>query len=338
MTVLARSEEQLLAVDDLRVGIPIDRQMAPVVDGVSFTVDQGEVVGIVGESGSGKTMLALSLIRLLRRPARVIDGRVLFMGRDLLALPEGEMRHVRGNQMGFIFQDPSASLNPVMTIGRQIGEAIEAHDSVGRAAAARRAVDLLHAVRIPEAETRAAAYPHQYSGGMKQRVGIAMGTANRPRLVIADEPTTALDVTVQAQVIELLSTMNRDTGTAIIFISHNIALVSQFCSRVLVMYAGRIVEQGPTRQVFEKPAHPYTAALLKAVPRIDMRIEQGLTAIEGRPPDLAARPSGCAFHPRCGAARDVCARLQPPVSDLDHLHSVRCWLAPGIDLPAPAGN
>ncbi|MGE6744249.1 ABC transporter ATP-binding protein, partial [Allorhizobium pseudoryzae] len=288
---------------------------------------RGEVIGIVGESGCGKTMLALSLIRLLRHPARIDGGRIVFSGRDLLTLPESEMRKVRGNEIGFIFQDPSASLNPVMTVGRQIGEAIEAHNAVTRGEANRRAVDMLRSVRIPEAAARAGSYPHQYSGGMRQRVGIAIGTANRPQLIVADEPTTALDVTVQAQIIQLLATMNRDTGTAIIFISHNIALVSQFCSRVLVMYAGRIIEQGPTAEVFERPAHPYTAALLKAVPRVDMRLEDGLATIEGRPPDLARKPDGCAFQPRCPARMDICCEKAPPQFALDAGRTTRCWLA-----------
>ena len=325
--MLDRSDaDTLLDVIDLRVNIPTARGIVEAVDGVSFNVRRGEVIGIVGESGCGKTMLALSLIRLLRYPSRIVGGQIAFAGRDLLSLHESEMRKVRGNEIGFIFQDPSASLNPVMQVGRQIGEAIEAHSFVSRREASRRSVDMLRAVRIPEAERRARDYPHQYSGGMRQRVGIAMGTANRPQLVIADEPTTALDVTVQAQIVQLLATMNRETGTAIIFISHNIALVSQFCSRVLVMYAGRIIEQGPTAEVFERPAHPYTAALLKAVPRVDMRVQGGLATIEGRPPDLARKPSGCAFHPRCTSRIDICLDQAPTDTILDAGRAARCWL------------
>lgn len=329
MLVRPQNAARLLDVTDLSVRIPSARGVVEAVDGVSFGIDRGEVVGIVGESGCGKTMLALSLIHLVRHPGRIVNGKILFAGRDLLALPEREMRKVRGGQIGMIFQDPSASLNPVMTVGRQIGEAIEAHNKVSRREAGRQAVDMLHAVHIPEAAARARSYPHQYSGGMRQRVGIAIGTANHPDLVIADEPTTALDVTVQAQIISLLASMNRDNGTAIIFISHNIALVSQFCSRVLVMYAGRIVEEGPTREVFGNPSHPYTAALLKAVPRVDRRLEGGLQTIEGRPPDLARKPTGCAFHPRCQARIEPCAITAPPKFTVAFGHLSRCWLAAG---------
>ncbi len=331
MLVRPQSSGRLLDVMDLSVHIPSARGIVEAVDGVSFGIDRGEVVGIVGESGCGKTMLALSLIRLVRHPGRIANGKILFAGRDLLTLPEREMRKVRGGQIGMIFQDPSASLNPVMTVGRQIGEAIQAHNNVTRREARRQAVDMLHAVRIPEAAARARSYPHEYSGGMRQRVGIAIGTANHPELVIADEPTTALDVTVQAQIISLLANMNRDEGTAIIFISHNIALVSQFCSRVLVMYAGRIVEEGPTREVFGNPSHPYTAALLKAVPRVDKHLANGLETIEGRPPDLARKPSGCAFHPRCPARIDRCAIAAPPKFTVAFGYASRCWLAAGTE-------
>jgi oligopeptide/dipeptide ABC transporter ATP-binding protein len=328
----------LLEVADLRVHIPSARGLVEAVDGVSFSVGHSEVIGIVGESGCGKSMLALSIMGLIPEPGRVAGGRIGLDGRDLLALSEREMRHVRGNEIGMIFQDPSASLNPVMRVGRQIGETIEAHRAVTSGEARHLSIDMLRAVRIPEPEVRASDYPHQYSGGMRQRVMIAIGMANRPKLLIADEPTTALDVTVQAQIMELLRAMNRDTGTAIILITHNIALVSRFCARVLVMYAGRIVEAGPTRDVFALPRHPYTAALLKAVPRVDARLDEGLTAIEGRPPDLARKPPGCAFHPRCARRRAICMSDQPATASVGDGRTARCWVAAEEAEAVPIGR
>ena len=328
----------LLEVSGLSVGIPSPRGLIEAVDGVSFTVARGEVVGIVGESGCGKSMLALSIIRLVPEPGRITGGRIVLTGRDLVELPEREMRRVRGNEIGMIFQDPAASLNPVMRVGRQIGETIEAHRNVTSTLAQQGAIDMLRAVRIPEPTARARDYPHQYSGGMRQRVMIAIGMANRPALLIADEPTTALDVTVQAQIMDLLRQMNEETGTAIILITHNIALVSRFCSRVLVMYAGRFVEAGPTLEVFDSPKHPYTAALLKAVPRVEARLADGLTAIEGRPPDLARKPAGCAFHPRCAQRRSICSVDQPPSIAAGPGREARCWLLaeePGSVNPDP---
>jgi oligopeptide/dipeptide ABC transporter ATP-binding protein len=297
------------------------------VDSVSFTIGRGEMVGIVGESGCGKSMLALSILRLVPEPGRITGGRISLLGRDLLGLAEGDMRQVRGNDIGMIFQDPSASLNPVMTIGRQVRETIEAHHPLTRREARLRSVEMLRAVRIPEPEQRARDYPHQYSGGMRQRVMIGIGMANRPKLLIADEPTTALDVTVQAQIMELLRAMNEETGTAVILITHNIALVSRACTRVLVMYAGRIVESGPTMEVFENPRHPYTAALLNAVPRVESRLAGGLATIEGRPPDLARKPRGCAFHPRCPVRQEICMSEQPQAVAVGADHTACCWLA-----------
>ncbi|QIG47386.1 ABC transporter ATP-binding protein [Nordella sp. HKS 07] len=317
----------LLEIEDLRVRIPSRRGEVKAVDGLFFSVAQGEVVGIVGESGSGKSMLALSMLQLIPKPGRITGGRIALEGRDLVKLSEREMRQVRGNDIGMIFQDPSASLNPVLRIGRQVAETIEAHHHVTPAQSWRRSVEMLQGVRIPDPQARARDYPHQYSGGMRQRVMIAMGMANAPKLLIADEPTTALDVTVQAQIMGLLGRMNKETGTAIILISHNIALVSRFCTRVLVMYAGRIVEAGPTRDVFAAPCHPYTRALLNAVPRIDRRVEEGLQTIAGRPPDLAALPEGCAFEPRCPARFRHCTEQQPPVFPTGEGRFARCWLA-----------
>jgi oligopeptide/dipeptide ABC transporter ATP-binding protein len=317
----------LLRVDDLRVHIPTRRGVVEAVDGVSFSIDEAEIVGIVGESGCGKSMLALSIVRLVPSPGRVVGGHVRMAGRELLSLSEREMRRVRGNDIGMIFQDPSASLNPVMRVGDQVSETVEAHRSVTAREARQRSLDMLRAVRIPSPELRYRDYPHQYSGGMRQRAMIAVGSTNHPRLLIADEPTTALDVTVQAQIMDLLLAMNRKTGTAIILITHNIALVSHFCARVLVMYAGRIVESGPTLDVFETPKHPYTDALLKAVPRIEARSDEGLVPIEGRPPDLARKPIGCAFHPRCPQRKQVCLIEAPPPLAIGPEREARCWLA-----------
>jgi oligopeptide/dipeptide ABC transporter ATP-binding protein len=317
------------------VHIPTPRGLVEAVDGVSFTVEQGEVIGIVGESGCGKSMLALSIMRLIPEPGRITSGRIELDGRNLLDLPEREMRRVRGNQMGMIFQDPSSSLNPVLRIGRQVGETIEAHRQVTRGEQRRQSIDMLRAVRIPEPEARMHDFPHQYSGGMRQRAMIAIGMANRPALLIADEPTTALDVTVQAQIMDLLRAVNEETHTAIILITHNIALVSRFCSRVLVMYAGRIVESGPTLEVFANPRHPYTASLLRAVPRVEARLPDGLVAIEGRPPDLTRKPAGCAFHPRCPVRLQICSVQTPAATEVGPGRSARCWLAtPG----QPQGN
>ena len=317
----------LLRVEDLRVHIPTSRGVVEAVDGVSFSINKGEIVGIVGESGCGKSMLALSIVRLVPSPGRIIAGHVAMAGRDLLSLSEREMRRVRGNDVGMIFQDPSASLNPVMRVGDQVSETVEAHHSLTALQAKQRSLDMLRAVRIPGPEVRYRDYPHQYSGGMRQRAMIAVGSVNHPRLLIADEPTTALDVTVQAQIMELLLAMNRATGTAIMLITHNIALVSHFCSRVMVMYAGRVVESGPTLEVFETPKHPYTDALLKAVPRIEEKSEGGLLPIEGRPPDLARKPRGCAFHPRCPQRKDICLVEEPPPFKIGPGRKARCWLA-----------
>jgi oligopeptide/dipeptide ABC transporter ATP-binding protein len=330
---MAASGERLLEVDGLKVHIPSPRGIVEAVNGVSFAIGRGEVVGIVGESGCGKSMLALSLLRLVPAPGRIAAGRVTLSGTDLLGLPEREMRKVRGNEIGMIFQDPSASLNPVMRVGRQVRETIAAHHRLPEDQARARSIEMLRAVRIPEPELRARDYPHQYSGGMRQRVMIGIGMANRPKLLIADEPTTALDVTVQAQIMELLRVMNEETGTAIILITHNIALVSQACSRVLVMYAGNIVESGPTAEVFDNPQHPYTAALLNAVPRVESRLEEGLATIEGRPPDLARKPTGCAFHPRCTRRQEICTTETPVAVAVGPGHSARCWLAAATSGP-----
>jgi len=300
------------------------------VDEVSLSIHAGETLGIVGESGSGKSTLALTILRLLPPAARITSGRMLFEGEDLLQKSDAEMRHVRGRRIAMILQDPMASLNPLFTIGDQVAEPIRVHEGAGRAAAWRRACDLLKAVRIPSPQTRLSQYPHEMSGGMRQRIVGAIGISCGPRLLIADEPTTSLDLTIQAQYLNLLRELQRAHGLALIFITHNLGIVAKMCDQLAVMYAGRVVESGPVRQIFRAPAHPYTKALLSSIPRMsDGR--QRLTAIEGQPPDLAALPPGCAFAPRCTSAFDRCLEAQPPERVSDNSSTVRCWLAASSD-------
>jgi len=316
----------ILSVENLSIDIQSKSGILHVVRDVSFHVNAGDRIGIVGESGCGKSTLALAIMRLLAPGAAPVAGSIQFLGTDLLGLSEMEMRRLRGNEIGMVFQDPAASLNPMMTAGRQVGETITAHRDVPRKISARAAIDMMRSVRIPEPSVRADQYPHQFSGGMRQRIVIAMGTANTPKLIIADEPTTALDVTVQAQVIELLEKMNTDTGSSIVFISHNIALVSEFCSRVIVMYAGGIVEEGLTSEIFSNPYHPYTSALLQSVPPLDKRLPGGLVPIEGRPPSLASKQSGCAFADRCRSKIEQCAKSSPPLVAVGS-RKVACWVS-----------
>ena len=304
------------------------------VDEVSLRVDAGETLGIVGESGSGKSTLALSILRLLPTAAQIVGGTLRFEGEDLLAKSDGEMRRVRGRRIAMILQDPMASLNPLFTVGDQVAEPIRVHQGEARATAWHRARDLLKAVRIPAPETRLTQYPHEMSGGMRQRIVGAIGISCSPRLLIADEPTTSLDLTIQAQYLNLLRDLQRTYGLALIFITHNLGIVAKMCDRLAVMYAGRVVEQGSVRQIFDAPAHPYTEALIRSIPRMDADADVRLTAIDGQPPDLAALPPGCAFAPRCPRAFDLCRTEAPPVQ-LDGERAVRCWLgAPGATLVA----
>ena len=303
--------------------------MVRAVDGVSFGVDRGETVGIVGESGSGKSMTALSILRLVPEPGRIVDGRILFgesKPRDVIKMSDEEIREFRGNDVAMIFQDPMTSLNPVLRVGFQIREAMVAHHRFSPQQAVERIVPMLKRVRIPAPEQRERNYPHQFSGGMRQRAMIAMGLSNEPSLLIADEPTTALDVTVQAQIIELLRDLNRETGTAIILITHNLAVVASLCTRVIVMYAGRIVEQGSTRQIFKSPQHPYTWSLLRSIPRLDAIRHDKLLSIAGMPPDLSNPPPGCKFHPRCRFRIDRCLEEEPPLGEVDPGQQARCWV------------
>jgi oligopeptide/dipeptide ABC transporter ATP-binding protein len=296
------------------------------VDGVSFEVAEGETVGIVGESGSGKSVTALSLLRLVPEPGRVVDGRVMFRSADVLKMDHEELREFRGSDVAMIFQDPMSSMNPVLRVGFQIEEAMDAHQRFTHRQAKQRIVPMLETVRIPAAGQRAKDYPHQFSGGMRQRAMIAMGLSNEPSLLIADEPTTALDVTVQASIIELLRDLNRERGMAIILITHNLAVVASLCTRVIVMYAGRIVESGTTRQIFNSPQHPYTWSLLRSLPRVDELKHDRLLNIRGLPPDMTNLPSGCKFHPRCRFRVERCFREEPPLGEVDPGQLARCWV------------
>jgi len=296
------------------------------VDGVSFHVNRGETVAIVGESGSGKTITAFSILRLVPDPGRIVSGKIMFKDRDVVTMDDEEVREYRGNDVAMIFQDPMTSMNPVTKVGAQIEEAMTAHERFSVKEAAARVIPLLKQVRIPAAEQRVKDYPHQFSGGMRQRAMIAMGLSNEPELLIADEPTTALDVTVQAQIIQLLKTLNREVGAAIILITHNMALVASMCQRVVVMYSGRIVEEGPVEQIFESPQHPYTWSLLRSVPRIDVARAERLVSIKGLPPDLMRLPPGCKFHPRCRFKVERCEREEPPLDEVAADQHARCWV------------
>src|SRR5438128_2256155 len=296
------------------------------VEDVSFTLRDGDTLGIVGESGSGKSTLALSLLRLLPPAARIVAGAVRFEGEDLLNKPESEMRRIRGKRIAMILQDPMASLNPLFTIGDQVGEPLRVHEGMSRASAWVRARELLRSVRIPSPEARVKQYPHEMSGGMRQRIVGAIGISCGPRLLIADEPTTSLDLTIQAQYLNLLRELQRAHGLALIFITHNLGIVAKMCDQLAVMYAGRMVESGPVSRIFNAPAHPYTEALLNSIPRMSDSAQR-LTAIEGQPPDLAALPRGCSFASRCVRAFDRCHVEAPPEFNLGDGRTARCWLA-----------
>jgi oligopeptide/dipeptide ABC transporter ATP-binding protein len=304
----------LLEVRGLHTEFRTGAGLVRAVDGVSYTVEAGETVAIVGESGSGKSVGALSILRLIPDPpGRITAGEIRFAGRDLLTLSEEEMREVRGNDIGMVFQEPMTSLNPVLTIGRQITETLEQHRGMDRAAAQRRALELLGLVGIADPERRLKQYPHQLSGGMRQRVMIAIALACEPKLIIADEPTTALDVTIQAQILELMKDLTRRLGVALVIITHNLGVVARYANRVNVMYAGRIVESGSAERVYFDPRHPYTRALLRSVPRLDRPRQARLDPVEGQPPDLTRLGPGCAFLPRCRMAVEACAAARPPL-------------------------
>src|SRR5579864_1800278 len=302
------------------------RRVVRAVDEVSLRVHAGETVGIVGESGSGKSTLALSLLRVLPPAARIVGGRMMFEGEDLLTKSDAEMREIRGKRIAMILQDPMASLNPLFTIGDQVAEPIRVHEGEPRRGAWQRARELLRAVRIPSPETRLTQYPHEMSGGMRQRIVGAIGIACEPRLLIADEPTTSLDLTIQAQYLKMLRDLQQAHGLALIFITHNLGIVAKMCDQLAVMYAGRVVESGPVSRIFNAPAHPYTKALLNSIPRMGDP-DQRLVAIDGQPPDLSALPPGCAFAPRCPQAFARCRDATPPSFAPEEGRVARCWLA-----------
>ncbi|HEU0223557.1 MAG TPA: ABC transporter ATP-binding protein [Paracoccaceae bacterium] len=318
----------LLEVEQLQTHFRTPGGVLRAVDGLSFTVDAGETLAIVGESGCGKSVTSMSLLRLVPEPPGRIAGRVRFQGRDLLALSEAEMRAIRGNEISMIFQEPMTSLNPVLTIGRQIAETVALHQGVSRREAMRRAVEMLTLVGIPAPERRVAEFPHQLSGGMRQRVMIAMALACNPKLLIADEPTTALDVTVQAQILDLMRGLQARLGSAIILITHDLGVVAEMADRVIVMYAGRKVEEAGVRELFARPQHPYTRGLLGAVPKLGSSLAEGapgrLAEIPGLVPSLRERAQGCAFAARCPTATAICHRVAPPIETKRPGHAVAC--------------
>ncbi|MBN1164884.1 MAG: ABC transporter ATP-binding protein, partial [Candidatus Krumholzibacteriota bacterium] len=306
-----------------------DAGTAKAVDGVSFSIGASETVGLVGESGCGKSVTALSIMRLIPDPpGRIVGGRILLEGRDLLALPEKEMRRVRGNEISIVFQEPLTSLNPVFTCGEQIREAISLHQKLGRKASREKAIEMLSLVRIPDPRSRYRNYPHQMSGGMRQRVMIAMALSCQPRVLIADEPSTALDVSVQAQIIELLLELKARLEMSVLLITHDLAVVAQMADRVVVMYAGAVLEQAAVGDLYSSPAHPYTAGLLASIPRLGQRVER-LPMIEGTVPDPLRLPAGCRFSDRCPRSFDRCRAEEPPLFDIGGGHLSRCWLNEG---------
>jgi oligopeptide/dipeptide ABC transporter ATP-binding protein len=319
----------LLSVENLVTQFSTSSGLVRAVDGVSWDVQEGETVALVGESGCGKSVTALSIMRLVSEPAgRIVSGRIMFKGRNLLDLSEEEMRKVRGREIGMIFQEPMTSLNPVLTIGRQLTEGLEIHLGLTPARARTRSIELLGLVGIPDAARRLKQYPHQFSGGMRQRMMIAMALACDPPLILADEPTTALDVTIQAQILELMKDLSRRLGVAMLIITHNLGVVARYADRVNVMYAGRIIERATARELYGSPRHPYTHGLLRSVPRLDEPRRERLAPIEGQPPDLTRLPRGCAFFPRCRWRVERCESEAPPLRPIEtDGHITACWQA-----------
>jgi oligopeptide/dipeptide ABC transporter ATP-binding protein len=330
--------EPLLSVKDLCMSYTTfgGERILRAVDGASFTIDRGECLGLVGESGSGKTTTCLSLLRLLPKGAAITGGQVIFDGVDLLQLPSSEMQRVRGKRIAMILQDPMASLNPLLTIADQVGEPAFFHRGERGAKLKDHVIALLRSVRIPSPDVRMSEYPHQMSGGMRQRAVGAIALSGGPDLIIADEPTTNLDVTIQAQYLNMLKDLQRRTGVALLFITHNLGIVAKMCDRVAVMYAGKIVEQGPVREIYLRPRHPYTKALISSIPKIGNK--DPLYAIPGHPPDLAVLPPGCSFHPRCAQVFGRCSEEEPRDFELGPNHRTRCWLVDGSRPGDPGTN
>jgi len=321
------TDEVILNVKDLKTYFHVDEGIVKAVDGVSFQLRKGETLGIVGESGSGKSVTNLSIINMIPAPpGRIVGGEVLYRGEDLLKMPIGKIRHIRGNKISMIFQDPMTSLNPFLRISTQMVETIVLHQGLSKEEARKKAVEMLTLAGIPSAEKRIDCYPHQFSGGMRQRVMIAMGLSCNPEILIADEPTSALDVTIQAQILDLMKGLTERLGTAVILITHSLGVVAGMCDTVCVMYAGRIVERGPVDAIFSQPSHPYTRGLIKSVPRLDEKHGERLSSIQGQPPNVINLPECCPFYPRCDQAMDVCKKKYPSATNLDNGCAVSCWL------------
>jgi oligopeptide transport system ATP-binding protein len=321
------SQELLLQVKNLKTHFYTDAGVVKAVDGVDLEIHKGETLGVVGESGSGKSITAMSIMRLIPvPPGKIVSGEIIFNGKDLVKASEREMMKIRGNDIAMIFQDPMTSLNPVLTVGEQIMEAIVLHQKVGRSDAKKKAIEMLKTVGIPESETRVNNYPHQFSGGMRQRVMIAMALSCNPKLLIADEPTTALDVTIQAQILSLMNKLKDDFGTAIMLITHDLGVVAELCQKVLVMYAGNTVEYTDSKTLFASPKHPYTWGLLGSLPKLDETVKQRLEPIEGQPPDLRHLPKGCNFAPRCKHKLSICEQQKPILREIEPGHMVSCFL------------
>jgi oligopeptide/dipeptide ABC transporter ATP-binding protein len=318
----------LLEVRDLRTHFFTPAGVVKAVDGVSYTLEEGETLGLVGESGCGKSISALSIMRLVPNPpGKTVGGEIIFDGQDLLKLSDSEIRHVRGKQIAMVYQEPMTSLNPVLSIERQLTESVELHLGMSKVEARSEAVRRLGQVGIPDPERRLKQYPHQFSGGMLQRVMIAMALSCNPKLIIADEPTTALDVTIQAQILDLMKDLSREYGVSLLIITHNLGVVARYADRVNIMYAGKIIERGTARDIYRNPGHPYTIGLLNSVPRLDLPRTEKLDPIEGQPPDLLHPPAGCAFRERCRFAVDRCAEETPPLRSVGAGHLSACFAA-----------
>jgi len=327
--MLKTNAKTVLDVKELKTYFGTDAGVLKAVDGVSFSLHENETLGLVGESGSGKSVTNLSIMRLVQTPpGKIVGGQILFDGEDILKMPESEMRSIRGNKISMIFQDPMTSLNPFLRISTQMVETIRLHEkNISKQEALQRSIDMLKQVGIPAAEKRIFCYPHQFSGGMRQRVMIAMALSCKAEILIADEPTTALDVTIQAQILELIQQLSIEMGTAVVLITHDLGVVAGMCDRVCVMYAGRIVEKALTEDLFAHPAHPYTEGLIASVPHMDASSKsKRLFSIEGQPPNVIDLPPCCPFHPRCHRCMEVCKHAYPPLKVLNEEHSVSCWL------------
>ncbi len=327
-------KKKLLEVKDLRVSFFTHAGEVKAVGGISYELDYGEVMGIVGESGSGKSVEAYSIMGLLQDPGKVVGGSITFEGRDVLAMSKKEKKQFRGTQVSMIFQNPMTCLNPVYTIGAQLMEALRVHEKIPKAQAMERVKEILELVGITNVERRVKQYPHELSGGMRQRVMIAMGMICKPKILIADEPPTALDVTIQAQILELMKDIQKKTGMAIIFITHNLGVVAEICDKVAVMYAGHLVEKGTVDDIFYNPSHPYTRGLLKSMPRVDAKKYERLIPIEGSPVDMLDPPPGCPFAPRCQSCMAVCTMREPPETTVGEGHCASCWLLNQEELTA----